>query len=193
MKWAFIGLGAAIAVAAIVGTAAAAFHKHREQDNDAIDGGVVKRYRLDVPAIIESTEITEFRCTISTLAVYEPGELGNRVYKLNAVLQDGEVLVNYDWRTRSGDSARDEYRADADFMVRLQEIVTTYDLSRNNGYYHTVSGLPNMYGDSLYVIYASGERIDIHDNQSGFLPHDSQLALVKLFGVALEETESAEN
>lgn len=190
MKWVYIGIGAALAAAMIAGGLIALDRRRRNQNSDDIDGGVVKRYRLDVPAVIESTEIAEFHCTISTLATYEPGELGNRVYTLDAVLRDGEVLVKYDWYTRSGDSAKDEYRAGVDFMVRLQEIVTTYDLSRNNGYYHIVSGLPNMYGDSLYVIYASGERIDIHDNQSGFLPHDSQLALVKLFGVALEETES---
>ena len=184
MKWLFIGLGCALAAAAVGGGIRAVYQKNFEKNTDPIDGGVVKRYWADVPKVIESQEITSFRCEISLLAACDADEIGHRVYKLDAAVEDGEVLVTYDWRDRSGESDKAEYKADADFMVRLQEIVTTYDFAKHNGYYHTVSGLPDMYGEILDIVYASGERIHIHDNQSGFLSLEAEKALIMLFGAA---------
>ena len=93
----------------------------------------------------------------------------------------GMSAAGYD---RSGNRDSAGYQAAADFMARLQKIVYEYDFAQHNGYYHTVSGLPGMYGESLTVIYASGERIYVHDNQSGFLPYEAEKALVNLFGAA---------
>ncbi len=184
MKWLFIGLGAVFAAVIVGGGIAALCRKHPEKSNDDIDGGVVKRYWTDAPKAIQSTEIKTFHCEISLTAVYETDGLGHRVYTLDAVLKDGEVLVKYDWRERGGESDKAEYKADADFMVRLQEIVKTYDFAKHNGYFHTVSGLPDMYGESLDIVYESGERIHVHDNQNGFLSLEAEKALIMLFGAA---------
>lgn len=184
MKWLFIGLGAVFAAVIVGGGIAALCRKHPEKSNDDIDGGVVKRYWTDAPKVIESNEIVSFHCEISLIAACDVDDLGHRVYTLNAELKDGEALVKYDWRERGGESDKAEYKADADFMVHLQEIVTTYDFAKHNGYYHTVSGLPDMYGESLDIVYASGERIHAHDNQSGFLSLEAEKALIMLFGAA---------
>ena len=184
MKWLFIGLGAVFAAVIVGGGIAALCRKHPEKSNDDIDGGVVKRYWTDAPKVIESNEIVSFHCEISLIAACDVDDLGHRVYTLNAELKDGEVLVKYNWRERGGESDKAEYKADAYFMVRLQEIVTTYDFAKHNGYYHTVSGLPDMYGESLDIVYASGERIHVHDNQSGFLSLEAEKALIMLFGAA---------
>ena len=184
MKYLFIGLGAVFAAVIVGGGIAALCGRCPEKTGDDIDGGVVKRYWTDAPKVIESNEIASFHCEISLIAACDVDDLGHRVYTLNAELKDGEVLVKYDWRERGGESDKAEYTADADFMVRLQEIVTTYDFAKHNGYYHTVSGLPDMYGESLHILYASGERIDVHDNQSGFMPLEAQKALITLFGAA---------
>ena len=75
-------------------------------------------------------------------------------------------------------------------MVRLQEIVAYHDFAQYNGYSHTVSGLPDMYGERIDIVYASGERIYVHDNQSGFLGREAQKKLIALFGAATKmETE----
>lgn len=184
MKWLLVGLGAALTVGLIAGGAWAIYRKSPEKNNDDIDGGVVKRYWSDAPKVIKSTEIVSFHCEISLIAVCDVDELGHRVYTLNAERKDGEVLVKYDWYERGGDSDKAEYKADDNFMARLQEIVTTYDFAKHNGYYHTVSGLPDMYGESLDIVYASGERIHVHDNQSGFLSLEAEKALIMLFGAA---------
>ena len=184
MKWLFIGLGCTLAAAAVGGGIWAVYKKSCEKNTDHIDGGVVKRYWADVPKVIESQEIVSFHCEISLIAACDVDEIGHRVYKLDAAVKDGEVLAKYDWRNRGGESDKAEYKADADFMVRLQEIVTTYDFAKHNGYYHTVSGLPDMYGESLDIVYESGERIHVHDNQNGFLSLEAEIALIMLFGAA---------
>ena len=184
MKWLFIGLGTSLAIAAIAGAVAAVCRRNPIQNTDNVDGGVVKRYWADAPKIIESTEITEFHCVISLIASDDTDSLGNRVYTLDAVLDNGKVLVKYDWYQRQGDCDKAEYTADPDFLVHLQEIVAEYNFAQYNGYYHSVSGLPNMYGEKLNILYSGGEQIYVHDNQSGFLPHEAVKELILLFGAA---------
>ena len=184
MKWLFIGLGCALAVCAVSGGIRAVYKKSADKSTAPIDGGVVKRYWADAPKVIESNEIVSFHCEISLIAAADASDIGYRVYNLDAELKNGEVSVTYDWYDRSGNRDSAGYQAAADFMARLQKIVYEYDFAQHNGYYHTVSGLPGMYGESLTVIYASGERIYVHDNQSGFLPYEAEKALVNLFGAA---------
>ena len=184
-NWLFIGLGVAVAAAAIAGGIAVLCRKGPRQTSDEdIDGGVVKRYWRDAPKVIKSAEIAEFHYEVSLFAVCDVDDLGYRVYTLDAVTKDGDVLIKYAWRERGGESDKAEYRTDASFMVRLQQIILKYDFAQYNGYYHTVSGLPDMYGESLDIVYASGEHITVHDNQSGFLPIDAKRELIMLFGAA---------
>lgn len=189
MKWSDIGIAAVLAVISALGVILL-LHRRTEKDTEAIDGGVVKRYWADMPKVIESTEIVEFHCTLSLLAAVETDGMGHRVYELDAVLKDEEVHVRCDWYERQGESDKAEYKTDADFMTRLQEIVVSYDFAQHNGYSHTVSGLPDMYGEKIEITYASGERIYVYDNQQGFLGREAQKALIKLFGAATKmETE----
>ncbi len=184
MRWPLIVIGTAVAAAGALIVCNLRKDKKISSETDDIDGGVVKRYWADAPKVIESTEIVEFHCEISLIAACETEGLGHRVYSLDAVMKDGEVLVKYDWYERQGGSDKAEYKADISFMPRLQEIVASHDFARHNGYHHTVSGLPDMYGETLHILYASGERIDVHDNQSGFLPIEAEKELITLFGAA---------
>ena len=183
MKWMFIGLGSVFA-AAIGGGLLALFRKRHQISKDDIDGGVVKRYWDDVPKVIESSEIESFCYVVSLFAACEVDGLGHRVYKLESTMHDGDVFVKYDWYDRQGKSDKGEYKTDADFMVRLQNIVAERKFAQHNGYYHRVSGLPDMYGESLDIVYKSGECIHVHDNQSRFLPFEAEKELIMLFGAA---------
>lgn len=142
MKWPFIGLVAVFAAAIVGGGIAALCRRRPKIETDDIDGGVVKRYWADVPKVIKSTEIVTFHFEISLFAACKTDGLGHRVYTLDAALKAGEVLVKYDWYDRQGGRDKGEYKADADFMTRLQEIVAAHNFAQHNGYYHTVSGLP---------------------------------------------------
>ena len=190
MRWLYIGIGVALTAAVMAACVAVICRRHPEENTDCIDGGVVKRHDDDMPKVIESTEIVSFHCEISLFAACETDGLGHRVYKLDAVRETDGVLVKYDWYDRQGGSDKAEYTTDADFMVRLQKIVSEYDFAQHNGYYHTVSGLPAMYGEKLDIVYASDESIYACDNQSRFLSLEAERALVELFGAATKlETE----
>ncbi len=189
MKWLLVGLGAVLAASLIAGGLWAVCRKRPEKNNDDIDGGVVKRYWTDAPKVIKSDEIVRFQCELSLIAACEADDLGYRVYNLDAELKDGEVIVKYDWYERGGDRDKNEYKTDVSFMARLQEIVSEYNFAQQNGYYHSVSGLPDMYGGRLYILYASDECIDVYDNQSGFLPYEAEKALINLFGAATKLEE----
>ena len=181
MRFLLLGIGALSLICFSVAVRHRSLKKKDERREDCIDGGVVKRYSADVPKVIGSSEILSFHCVASLLAVCEAGELGHRVYTLDAARADGVVLVGYSWYDRNGNKSKAESTADLSFMARLQEIVCEYDLARYNGSYHSVSGLPNMYGDTIDVRYLSDECIYAHDNQGGFLPLEAEAALVSLF------------
>ena len=193
MKWLFAGLGAALTLTAMAAGITALCRRSPEENTDHIDGGVIKQVQADVPKVIESTEIVEFHAEISLTTVYDADEQTHRVhkgvYKLDAVLKNGEVLVKYDWYDHQGSGDKAEYKAEADFLVRLQEIAAAYNFAGHNGYYYKVSGLPDMYGEFLNIIYASGEQIYAYDNQSGFLPYEAAEELILLFGAAINSED----
>ena len=110
----------------------------------------------------------------------------DRISELDAVASEGLVTVKYSWRERDGKRGKGEYMAKNDFMARLQMIVAAHNIAKYNGYYHRVSGLPDMYGESLDITYASGESIYANDNQSGFLPIRAVRELIVHFGAATE-------
>ena len=56
-----------------------------------------------------------------------------------------------------------------------------YEFAQHNGYSHKISGLPDMYGATLDIKYASGESIYAYDNQDCFIPFEAMKELVELF------------
>ena len=156
--------------------------RHRNTDN--IDGGVVTNNSGDdSQKVIESTEIISFDCELSFISSVfdEEHEIAGNVYKLNAIVEDNTVKAKIDWRGRNGGGDKSEFETDSHFMIKLQEIVSKYDLAKYNGYTHHVSGLPDMYGEHIDIKYASGETIYAHDNQDGFLPMNAVVELIELF------------
>ena len=156
----------------------------RHRNTDYIDGGVVTNNSGDdSPKVIESTEIISFDCELSFISSVfdEENEIAGNVYKLNAIVEDNTVKAKIDWRGRNGAGDKSEFETDSHFMIKLQEIVSKYDLAKHNGYTHHVSGLPDMYGEHIDIKYASGETIYAHDNQDGFLPMNAVVELIELF------------
>ena len=115
MKWLYLSLGVAVAAAVIAGGISVFRRRISVQNDDDIDGGVVKRYWSDAPKVIASNEITEFHSVLSLISAYHADEVGHRVYRLDAVIENNAVLVRYDWYDRQGDSDRAEYKTDVDF------------------------------------------------------------------------------
>lgn len=131
--------------------------------------------------------ITRFDCTFSTLAMEEENDLGNVGYTLQAELQGGAVTGSYSAYGRDGEPENYTFTADASFMELLQGVVADHNLASHNGFCSEVSGLPDMYGADLSVVYASGEEITAHDNQENFLTMAAMKDLVKLFSLVVLE------
>ena len=153
------------------------------------DGSDKNTTVVDAPKTMESTEITAFDCTFSTLDMDE-GDLSGHVYTLQASLQAGTVNGGITVRDQDGNNENNVFTADAVFMQQLQSIVKDHALASHNGLRHQVSGLPDTYGAELCVTYASGEEISAGDNQDNFLSPAAMRALVELFSGAVVPEQS---
>lgn len=183
MKWLFLSVGIVLAAAGIL-TAVKMYRDTIPEETDDIDGGVVRHNDgVDAPKVIESTEIVEFICEFSLLTTFDPGELGNNNYKLRAFLTDDVVEGSFKkWGRNCGDGENDfTFVSDSSFMTKLQEIVSKHDFAGYNGYTHTVSGLPHMYGAKLDIRYDSGESIYAYNNKDCFLSYEAMHDLAALF------------
>ncbi len=155
--------------------------KRKPNDEDVeIDGGVTERVDTKAPKHINSKTIIMFSAEMSTVADVEDEYCGY-VYNLNAVLENGTVKGNYKSRDRFGYAFEQSFSESAEFMNSLYLIVNEYEFSRYNGRNSFVAGLPDNYGFSVDISFASGERIYASDNQSNLIPRDAVIKLVDLF------------
>ena len=150
------------------------------------DGGVVQRVNTNAPKTIKSKQIIIFECKFSTLAFLDSDEeIGNRVYILEARLENGFVNGRYCHRSRFENNVDVIFKAEQSFMECLQRIIEEHNLAKNNGVCYKVQGLPDMYGAKLMVDYASGERIYTSNNQDNFLSVSAIKAMLRLFRTQL--------
>ena len=146
------------------------------------DGGVVQRVNTNAPKTIKSKQIIIFECKFSTLAFLDSDEeIGNRVYILEARLENGFVNGRYRHRSRFENNVDVKFKAEQSFMECLQRIIEEHNLAKNNGVCYKVKGLPDMYGAKLMVDYASGERIYTSNNQDNFLSVSAIKEMLRLF------------
>lgn len=146
------------------------------------DGGVRDNTDHDAPTVIGSGEITSFSCMFSTIAYLEEDiRIESGIYHLEAALADGAVQGSYRFLTRDGEETAFAFQAETAFLNDLQKIVQEQDLAQYNGHSVFVNGLPNEYGASLQIGYASGESVYADDNQDCFLPIPAMEQLHQLF------------
>ena len=151
-------------------------------DMNEEDGGVVQRVNTNAPKTIKSKQIIIFECKFSTLAFLDSDEeIGNRVYILEARLENGFVNGRYCHRSRFENNVDVKFKAEQSFMECLQRIIEEHNLAKNNGVCYKVKGLPDMYGAKLMVDYASGERIYTSNNQDNFLSVSAIKEMLRLF------------
>lgn len=167
---------------------------HKEPMDEPVeeDGGVQDNSSYDAPKTIESTLIISFRCEFSAMDIMEEDSyLSGSTYLLEARLPDGAVKGRY---SSSGKQEEDTlFAASHSFMYKLQEVVSKYDLAQYNGTDISVSGLPEMYGASLRIVYASGERISASNNQDCFLPLAAMEELETLFRQQLPNVPASDD
>ena len=158
----------------------------KKMDMTEEDGGIVKTVNVNAPKIINYTQIMIFECKFSTMAFLDlDADIGNRVYILEAWLENEFVNGRYRHRSRFENNVDAIFKAEQSFMERLQRIIEEHNLAKNNGLCVEVKGLPDMYGAKLRVDYASGERIYTSNNQDNFLSVSAMKAMLRLFRTQL--------
>lgn len=140
-------------------------------NTDDIDGGVRIRTSRNAPKVIHSTTLIDFDCRFSTRYSLCQ-DIEKDIFSFKAKLKDGKALVY---------NSKDKRWESPDFLDKVQEIISKYNLAEHNGYGYFVSGISNEYGATLSALYQSGEKIYATDNQHCFLPIDAMKELIALF------------
>ena len=143
--------------------------------DEPLCGGTTEYTDPDAPKTITDTEIASFKFYASMLSVLNDGSypsLTEPRYEFSAVREGNVVTV-----TRNGETLQ----KDAVFMVKLQDVIAKHDFAQYNGDYHDTAGLPDDFGATIDVKYASGEKIYAMNNQFMFLPPEAVVDLVTLF------------
>ena len=68
-----------------------------------------------------------------------------------------------------------------DLFPELAALIREADFAANNGFHSTTHGLPENFGGSISIHYASGEKISISDNQSPVCSAEIGRKIVALF------------
>jgi len=150
-----------------------------EPEEPPVDGGTTDTTDPDAPKTVDSSEITSFRCKVSLLSfdLPESGRLRAERYELTAKREGGAVTCTR-YRPETGEET---FTGTPDFPERLQEIVSKHDLAAFNGISTFTSGLPDDFGATLEIEYASGESIRASSNDDMFLPLECVEDLCVLF------------
>ena len=138
-----------------------------------IDGGVVKDNILPgYSDVIKSKEIVKFEYT--TGDYYLSCEFKNN--ELHVVSRGGYS------NERDGSYFKLGYNASNNTLLNdLQEIIDKYSISKDNGYEHETAGLPAGLGDSIMVLYSSGEKIWKYSNQFHTITNEASDAIYEAF------------
>ena len=144
-----------------------------EPNGPAMCGGRHESQIEECKEEIESKNITSF-CYVGT------------DYVVSAIKENGKVTISargggkYNKRDGSYFIIRYETKDDSIFKS-LQEIIDKNHETRGNGHCVTVDGLPAGIGDTLDVIYDSGEKIYKYSNQCTTVHPDSIKAFYDIF------------
>lgn len=156
------------------------------------DGGTRIRRDTDAPKEILSREPVRFSCRFSALSLQECDTgMIQGVYSFNALKGEGGVMCTVVCNNPRAIPERErKFTRSDDLMTELDTLLREHDVARYNGSYYKVSGLPDFYGATIDVEYASGETIYCYNNQDPFLPIELIRELCGLFDVPLKDLTS---
>lgn len=141
-------------------------------------GGTSDYSDYNAPTTVESKEITSFSCTASllNLDLRESSVLIPPRYEFSAVREGEQVKCAC---SRIGEERT--FTAGTAFLEQLQTVVERYDFAAQNGKDSYTHGLPEDFGTTLKVEYASGEAIRASNNQRSLLSAEAIEDLARLF------------
>ena len=152
-----------------------------------IDGGTRICHDTDAPKDIFSHEILRFSCRFSSSSLLEEDtNLTSGLFHFTAEKREEGVETSVSvLHSRRGEINQAKMRPSC-FLEEINGILQKHDIARFNGLYYKVSGLPDFFGASVSVTYASGETLDCYNNQDPFLPLAFIIALCQAYGIEKE-------
>ena len=156
-------------------------------------GGTDAYIDTKAPKAITSEEMTLFDVTSAfrTLAI----DGSDRLDYVSAfaapcaggsfVFLETRMLSNYDEPRREWALLKEN------IFPKLVALVREYELAKDNGRHSQTHGLPENFGGSVDIRYASGERISVSDNQSPVIAYDAGVAIAQAFAEALAGERAA--
>lgn len=149
----------------------------------------VKGEFSDAPKTINSKEITYFAvsCSFATM-----GSDRAYTYVSSLAVPAGRgTLVSLTYSTQSrfsggGNDYCETRLVTGDVFVELQAIVDRHDFAKKNGESYHVAGLPDNFGGSATIEYASGEKITMSNNQSPIIAPAAGAEIVDLLKGRIE-------
>ncbi len=175
-----------------------------EQDNGIIIlkktepgmcGGTDATQDTNAPKVINSKDMILFDVTSALSRGYmKSDEETNRLDPLGFVsafaapcangtfmfIEKGRSFHRREEKTRSWAFVKDNV------LPELVELVRECDIAKNNGFHSQTHGLPENFGGSVNIRYASGERISFSNNQTPILSFETGMRIVKLFDEAMK-------
>ena len=143
----------------------------------------------DAPKRIRSTDMTSFdvSCVIYP-PDYASGNPCPEFVSAFAVPADGAWLLLLETGPGLGRRGECEIKwalVKDDPFPALVKIVNERELAKNNGFHSQTHGLPDNFGGSIDIRYASGEKIGISDNQGTVLGYQAGKEIIGVFEKAL--------
>lgn len=160
-------------------------------DSSMMPGGTRDRSDYNAPKTIKSEDMTYFKVSSSFIALSERPEY-TRIFAYAAKCDAGVIAsVSYSNDQNMFQQDGEKYSATAlvpaDVLKSLNKIVKDYDFAKNNGHSHYVNGLPDNFGGSVVINYASDEYICFDDNQSSIISPKAGEEIVNILKKFIEE------
>ena len=154
-------------------------------------GGTDATLDRNAPKKVESDDILSFEAfsalnTYGVPAENEEDPLGY-VYAFAAPCGGGTFLslgISGGFRRREG---KDFSVAliNKNVLPDLASLIRECDLAKNNGFHSKTHGLPENFGGSVRVIYATGEKISFSNNQSPIISYETGVIIKDFFKKAM--------
>ena len=155
-------------------------------------GGTDAYRDTKAPKKILSKDMTLFEVDSSFSMIALPSEYNNRdrLWYISAFAIRGEkgTFVNLaKVKECRGPVKSSLALVKRDVMPDLVDLVDEFDLAKWNGSHSNTYGLPENFGGSILVKYASGEKISTSNNQCPVLPYDMALRMEGMFESFMKE------
>lgn len=170
------------------------FEKRRRRRRDRIyegpyiDGGTRISYDTDAPKEIVSHELKSFYCRYSTLSLIDDTVKPDRgIHHFKAERGEGGESCSISYNCNTANKKTEKEISSVALLEKLDALLIKYNVSKHNGYYYKVSGLPSFYGAAIDAEYVSGETIYCYNNQDPFIPIEFLQELYDLFGLSADD------